>query len=128
VAALHAETPIAVGGGRLWTFDGKGYVDGEDDLAWRIADKLGDSWQKRHRDEILAFARDVSPAIWERPPSDRLAVANGLLDISAPSPQLSSPDPAFRSPLRLGAAYEPDAECPLIDRFLLRPSGSALAR
>jgi putative DNA primase/helicase len=117
--ALHAETPVAIGGARFWIFDGSGYVDGEDDLQRRIADTLGDKWVKRYADETLAYLRAVAPRLWDEPPLDRVAVRNGILDLLDPAlPILGEPDPAFLSTVRLSAAFDPEAECPETDAFL----------
>jgi putative DNA primase/helicase len=115
---LVTETPVAVAASRtLYVFrEGAYRPNGEDNLRARITALLGDEWRKRRADETIAYLRDSAPRLWARPPRDRINVANGILDLG--SRRLEPHDPAFLSPVQLGAAYDPDAECPAIDRFL----------
>lgn len=115
--ALAAETPVAVGGEQLWIHDGS-YVRGEDDLRRRIGERLGDSWRPAHTDDTLRYLRDVSPRLWDRPLPDRVACANGILNLSDPHhPRLDPPDPGHLSTVRIAPAFDPSATCPVIDTF-----------
>jgi putative DNA primase/helicase len=115
--SLRAETPIAAGGEQLYVYARGAYrPDGEDRLQLRIARTLGDQWKRSHAEEVLAYLRATSPPLWERPPLDRLNVANGILDLD--TGKLQEHDPEFRSPIQVAAAYDPKARCPAIDRFV----------
>lgn len=114
--ALTAETPVAVGGQALYTFERGAYrPDGEEKLRARIAATLENDWKRNKADEVIGYLRDASPRLWEAPPLDRINVRNGILDLD--SGRLEKHDSAFLSPIQLGAAYEPAANCPAIDRF-----------
>jgi putative DNA primase/helicase len=114
--ALAAETPVAVGGEALHTFEHGVYrPDGEERLRARIAAALENEWRRNKADEVIGYLRDASPRLWEAPPLDRINVGNGILDLD--SGRLEEHDPAFLSPIQLGAAYDPAAACPAIDRF-----------
>ncbi len=115
---LATTTPIAAAAsGKLYTYRGGAYrPDGEHDLRERITAELGDEWRRSRSDETVAFLRDSAPRLWATPPRDRINVANGILDLK---PRRLDPHTSdFLSPVQISAAYDPDATCPAIDRFL----------
>jgi putative DNA primase/helicase len=122
---LVSEAPVAKGGQQLYVYAGGVYQPGESRLAHRIAEILADSWRRGREAETLAFLRASSPEIWERPPLDRINVRNGVLDLA--TGVLEPHTPEFRSPVQLAVAYDPDARCPRIDRFLEEVVGAETA-
>lgn len=122
---LAAETPVAKGGQQLYVYRDGAYRPGEDEMARRIAEILGDEWRRNREAEVFGFLRASSPALWERPPLDRINVANGIVDLA--TGQLEPHTPEFLSPVQLAAAYNPGARCPAIDRFLAEVIGDETA-
>lgn len=115
---LIAQAPIAASSsGELHVYcDGVYRPRGEAHLRREIARRLGDEWRKAKAEEVIAFIRAVAPPIWEQPPRNRVNCLNGILDLN--SGKLESHDPAFLSPIQIGAAFDPSASCPATDRFL----------
>ena len=115
---LVAETPIAATPSRkLYVYrEGAYRPDGEEDLLKRVTRNLGDEWRRNRAAETIAYLRDSAPRLLAQPPRDLINVRNGILDLQ--SGELESHTPEFLSPVQLGVAYEPGADCPQIDRFL----------
>ena len=65
---------------------------------------------------MLEYIACDAPALWERPKLDTVNCANGLLE--ANSPKLMPHTPDFLSPVQLPVRYDPQAECPAIDKFV----------
>jgi putative DNA primase/helicase len=124
---LRDRHPTATGGRRLYAFIGGAYAPAEDFLRSRITKLLASQWKTRRADEVIAYLMQSSGPLWEAPPRDRIAVANGILSIG-PRRQLSPPSADFRSPVRIDAAYDPAAGCPAIERFMheVFPDGAEL--
>ncbi len=114
--ALAAETPFATGGAQVYVYRDGYYQPGEKLLAQSIVDRLGPDWARRKADEITAYLRIVSPELLESPPLEIVNVANGLLNVK--TRELAEHSPTHLSPVRIAAAYDPDAKCPAIDKFL----------
>jgi len=115
-AQIAEHGPYATGGAQMYVFDDGYYQPGERHLQRGIVELLGDGWSRRKSEEIAAFLRVSSPELWERPPLDTINVPNGLLDIH--TRELRAHTPEHLSPVRIAAAYEPQAECPAIDAFI----------
>lgn len=116
---LASATPVATAAsGEIYVYrDGAYRPGGESDLRVRIVAALGDDWRRARADEVIAYTRQSVPKLWPEPPRDRINVRNGILDLG--SGKLEPHDPAFLSPVQIGAAYDPEATCPVIDRFLV---------
>lgn len=123
---LRQQFPTAIGGRRLYAFRDGGYEPAEDFLRHRTGTILAAQWTVRRATEVITYLQHTSPELWEMPPRDRIAVANGVLALS--NRKLTEPSPAFLSPVRLAAAYDPDATCPAIEWFLsdVFPGGANL--
>jgi len=114
---LRDETPVAVGGETLFTYlDGVYRPGGEASLRSRIADYLADQWRRSSADEVIAYLRDSSPRLWERPPLNIVNCRNGLLDVT--NRQLKPHTPDHLSPIQIAAAFDPAATCSAIDSFI----------
>ena len=94
------------------------YVPADDKLRPFLADSMKHEWSPARVDLILNWYRDRSTRFWDPPPLDRVNVLNGILDIASGDFQPHSPD--FLSPIQINAAWDPEAECPAIDRFVQR--------
>ena len=117
LAAVIAEvSPVAVGGGRLYTYREGVYVPGDRILPQLAFNLLGGRWSKRRGDEVLAAVGLQAPELWERPPLAQINLRNGLLDVRTRT--LHEPSPGFLSPVQLGASYDPEAECPAFEAYL----------
>lgn len=113
---LAAAEPYATGGSQLYVFRDGHYKPGERHLQRQIVEALGDGWNKRRAEEIVAYLRITSPELWPQPPVATINVANGLLDVE--TRDLKPHTPEHLSPVQVGATYDPAAECPAIDAFL----------
>ena len=115
--SLRPTGPYAVGGERLWAYrDGCYRPGGEELLRAAAADELGDEWRRSRVDDIVVYIRDTAPRLVTEPPFDLINVRNGLLNVNDGS--LIDHDPAYLFPIQLAVAYDPDATCPTIDKFL----------
>jgi putative DNA primase/helicase len=123
---LRSRWPTATGGRRLYAFADGSYTPAEDFLRREIVSLLGSQWRTKRADEALSYLQQSSEPLWDTPPRDRIAVANGILTLA--TRQLSPASPDFRSPVRISAIYDPAAACPAIERFLheVFPDGANL--
>ena len=94
------------------------YVPGEDRVRKLLADRMELEWSPTRVNDILTWYRDSAPRLWDTPPLDRVNVLNGILDLESGELEPHSPD--FLSPIQINAAWDPEAECPDIDRFVQR--------
>ena len=94
------------------------YVPADERLRPFLADSMKHEWSPARVDLILNWYRDRSTKLWDPPPLDRVNVLNGILDIASGDLQPHSPD--FLSPIQINAAWDPEADCPAIDRFVQR--------
>ena len=94
------------------------YVPAADRLRPFLADSMKHEWSPARVDLILNWYRERSPRLWDTPPLDRVNVLNGILNLESGDLQPHSPD--FLSPIQINAAWDPEAECPAIDRFVQR--------
>ena len=103
--------------GRIYRYsDGVYRSDGEAFVRSRTKEILGKKFRRRHTDEVLAYFRSAFPTIGEHPPAGLLNLRNGLLNLRTLSLQPHSPD--VLSTIQLPVIWDPDATCPMIDRFL----------
>jgi len=123
---IRSRYRTATGGRQLYAFRDGAYQPSEGFLRSLITDTLGDQWRARRADETISYLQQSSYELWERPPANKIAVANGIL--SLPGRKLTPSTPEFRSPVRIAAAYDPAAKCPAIERFLgqVFPAGADL--
>jgi putative DNA primase/helicase len=114
---LREATPTAVGGGEIYVYlDGCYRQDGEEQLRAALASVLGEHWRPSYADETVTHVRTVSPRLAGHPPLDRINLANGILLLD--TCELVPHTPELLTPIQLPVAYEPDAECPEIERAL----------
>ena len=109
-------------GGKLFVYqDGVYRPGGEEFVRRRVKAILEDwnlahEWSKHLGNEVVEYIRVDSPQLWERPPADVVNVINGLLNVDGR--ELIPHTTAFLSPIRIPVTFDPDAECPAIDRFI----------
>ena len=102
----------------IYDSDNGRYVPAEDKLRPFLADSMKHGWSPARVDLILNWYRDSSPRLWDAPPLDRVNVLNGILDLESGKLEPHSED--FLSPVQINAAWDPEAQCPAIDRFVQR--------
>jgi putative DNA primase/helicase len=111
-------------GDLLYVFDGGCYrPHGEARIARQVKRLLelnGDTakWSSHRAREVSEFLRVDAPDLWERPPSNVLNLANGLLDISTGI--LAGHASTHLSPVQLPIAFDAEATCPLWESFTAR--------
>ena len=120
VHSLMEDRTLASDGHDLFIYDKDAgrYVPGEDRVRKVLADSMELEWSPTRINGILTWFKDSSPRLWDAPPLDRVNVLNGILDIASGELEPHSPD--FLSPIQINAAWDPEAECPAIDRFVQR--------
>lgn len=111
-ALLDGGLAVARGAGQLYTFQGGRYVQGEQPLRKHLIDRLGENWQPSRADAITKWLYDSAPELWERPPVDKINLANGILNRLTGELEPHSPD--FLSPIQLPVLFDPEADCPKI--------------
>ena len=94
------------------------YVPGENRVRKILADSMELEWSPTRVNDVLTWFNDSSPRLWDAPPLDRVNVLNGILDLESGDLEPHSED--FLSPIQINAAWDPEAECPAIDRFVQR--------
>jgi putative DNA primase/helicase len=115
---LRKGLKVAKGAGRLYFYDetvGK-YTPGTGGLRHRLTVMLGEDWAPSIPNTVITYLRDIALDLWETPPLDRVNVLNGILNIDTMALEPHSPD--FLSPVQLGADWDPEAECPEVQKFL----------
>jgi putative DNA primase/helicase len=75
----------------------------------------GGQWTTYRTKEVAAYIGADAAELWDRPPLDRLNLANGILDVTARTLHPHTPD--FLSPVQLPVIFDPSATCPAWDRF-----------
>ena len=94
------------------------YVPADDKLRNIVADTLQDEWSQARVNHLFTWYKDRAPRLWDTPPLDRVNVLNGVLNLESGDLQPHSPD--FLSHIQINAAWDPEADCPAIDRFVQR--------
>ena len=121
--AVHSsmeDRTLASDGHDLFIYDKDAgrYVPGEHRVRKILADSMELEWSPTRINGILTWFKDRAPRLWDAPPLDRVNVLNGILDIESGELEPHSLD--FLSPIQINAAWDPEAECPAIDRFVQR--------
>lgn len=116
-ALIHKETPIAVGAsGALYYYTNGVYLpNAEPGIKRRLQVLLADKWRVKHERETLTYlasARELIP----HPPRHRVNCTNGVFDLA--TGELEPHSPEDLTPVQIAAAYDADATCPAIDKFL----------
>jgi P4 family phage/plasmid primase-like protien len=102
---------------RLWHYAAGAYhPDGELFVRNAVRSILGPRFRMRHASEVLAWIRSEYPSIDQEPTDDRINCASGLLDWRTET--LTPHTPEFVSINQLPAAWNPNALCPAIEKFL----------
>lgn len=117
-ALLDSGLRVAVGGGKLHQFDFQlgTYLPADNILNAFLCTKLGADWLPSRADAVTRWLRDTAPALWDVPPTDRINVANGILNID--TEQLEEHSPDFLTSTQIPVAWNIEAVCPRIDKFL----------
>ncbi len=109
-------------GGKLWHYSEGVYKQhGERTIRVRVKSILEEwggskKWSTRRANEVVEYIRVDAPELWDRPPTNRVNVLNGILDTG--TGQLLEHYPGFYSPIQIPVVYDPEAECPAWDRFI----------
>lgn len=116
-AVIEDETPIAAApdGTLYWYRDGVYLPGAEGKIRRRIQTVLGDEWTSRAEGEVLSYlssARELIPF----PSRDNINTLNGVFNLE--SGKLEPHSPEDRTPVQIGAAYDPAATCPNVEKFL----------
>ncbi|MBA2442599.1 MAG: hypothetical protein H0V53_09370 [Rubrobacter sp.] len=77
---------------------------------------LWDKWSSHRASEVVEYIRVDAPDLWERPPLDRVNLANGILDLN--TRELAPHSTGFLSPVQLPVEYDSEARCPEWERFV----------
>ena len=100
----------------IYDYDSGRYVPADDKLRNIVAGTLKHEWSQTKVNHIFTWYKDRAPSLWDAPPLDRVNVLNGILDLESGDLQPHSPD--FLSHIQINAAWDPEADCPAIDRFV----------
>ena len=100
----------------MYDTDLGGYIPADDKLRNVLSDIMRHDWTPKRVNDIFTWYKDRAPRLWDTPTLDRVNVLNGILDLESGELEPHSPD--FLSPIQINAAWDPEAECPAIDRFV----------
>ena len=109
-------------GGKLFRYAGGTYKQhAERYIRRRVKEILeeqgaSDKWSSHRANETVEYIRADAPELWEKPPTDRVNVANGILHLKRRKLQPHTPD--HLSPVQLPVQYDPAAECPEWEKFV----------
>jgi P4 family phage/plasmid primase-like protien len=109
-------------GGKLYRFSGGAYRQHAERYVRRRVKEIlegqasSDKWSSHRANEVVEYIRADAPELWEKPPTDRVNVANGILHLK--SRKLQSHTPDYLSSVQLPVEYDPAAECPAWDKFI----------
>ena len=107
---------FVVGGSELYCHDGSVYVLAEEKLNRTLTSIMGDHWREGRHREVVSYIRRTAMKLPDKPDSNRLNLANGILDLN--TLELIPHHPDFLSRIIYPVSYDPKADCPNIDRFL----------
>jgi P4 family phage/plasmid primase-like protien len=102
-------------GGKLYRYVGGAYKQyAERYIRRRVKEILeeqgaSDKWSSHRANETVEYIRADAPELWDKPPMDRVNVANGILHLKRRKLQPHTPD--YLSPVQLPVEYDPAAEC-----------------
>ncbi len=121
--AVAAKYPFARdAGGKLYAYEDGAYrPDGERTAAAEKKRILQESeahakWTTHRAREVTEYIRVDARELWERPPTDRINVLNGILDVE--TRELGKHTPEFLSPVQLPVRFDPEATCPAWEKFV----------
>jgi len=109
-------------GGRLYIFRGGNYhSDGASFVRQRVKQllerlRLSTKWSSHKAEEVTKYIEVDAPMLWDRPKIEVVNVLNGLLNVGTRILSPHSPD--FLSPVQLPVNFDPDARCPMWDKFI----------
>jgi putative DNA primase/helicase len=109
-------------GGSLYVYQAGFYHQrGEEHVRRCVKRQLEDwqcskAWSSTRGNEVAEYIRLDAPPLWDRPPLDRVNVANGILEIE--EKRLIAHDPGYLSSVQLPVKYDPAAECHFWDHFI----------
>ena len=109
-------------GGRLYIFRGGNYhADGASFVRQQVKllmdrMRLSSKWSSHKAEEVVKYIEVDAPMLWDRPKIEVVNVLNGLLDVSTRILSPHSPD--FLSPVQLPVKFDPNARCPMWDKFI----------
>ena len=109
-------------GGRLYRFHAGVYKPDGGPHVKRLVKRFLEDWRRTKKwssarsEEVVEYIRVDAPILWARPPLSVVNLANGLLNIEAGRLWPHSAD--HLSPVQLPVAFDPEATCPLWDRFV----------
>lgn len=110
-------------GGTLWVYRKGAYIRRGEAVVRHYVKKLlvgplemPHKWSRHLQEEVVAFISVDAPMLWTTPPTDKVNLRNGILNLT--TMQLEGHDPAFLSPVQLPIEYDPAASCPAVERFI----------
>jgi P4 family phage/plasmid primase-like protien len=109
-------------GGRLYVFrSGSYHPDGASMVRQQVKQllermRLSSKWSSHKAEEVVKYIEIDAPLLWERPEADVVNVLNGLLHVKTRTLSPHSAD--FLSPVQLPLNFDPDARCPMWDKFI----------
>lgn len=109
--------------GRLALYKAGCYRIAPEAYAGAVAELLGDEYRRAHAGEAESYTAGIlysrgERQLPERMPEPLLNVANGMLDLR--SGQLLAHDPRYMSSVQLPIAWNPDATCPIYEKWLFK--------
>jgi putative DNA primase/helicase len=105
----------------ILVFNGMVWKNGEDELLSFIKTLVGEAYNRRLRDEVIANVEALTVDLnyeLKEPPPKLIPLVNGVYDIEAEILREYEPDMFFREENIIPVKYNPDAKCPEIDKFL----------
>jgi putative DNA primase/helicase len=109
-------------GGNLYVYENGVYRPSGERFIQRAAIEVLNEYGRRHQwtshigAEATKYIGLTCPELWEAPPTDKLNLVNGLLDIETRELHPHSPD--FLTAIQVAAAFDATGRCPAWDEFI----------
>ncbi len=77
---------------------------------------LSQKWSTNRANEVVEYIRVDADELWDRPPTDRVNLLNGILDLS--TGRFIDHYPKFLSTVQVPVSYDPACTCPAWEEFV----------
>lgn len=102
----------------LYVYERGVYVPAKQYVAARLQDLADDRWSRHLHNETIAWLLGSAPGLQVGLGANVINVRNGLLVWKGGRWRLQPHDSELRTTVQLPLTFDPDAECPLYDKFI----------
>jgi P4 family phage/plasmid primase-like protien len=116
---LRSDSEFASGQNEeLYVYERGVYVPAKQYVAARLQDLADDRWSRHLHNETIAWLLGSAPGLQAGLAPNVINVRNGILVWKGNRWRLQPHSPELRTTIQLPVTFDPDAECPLYDKFI----------